>query len=83
MSRASWYRHGKPAEKPWRVTQEQLAKHLNVSVRTIQRDAAAIRAERVEKVRDYMAKGHSFEQALELANADEAQSQNPDDVAET
>jgi hypothetical protein len=37
MSRASWYRHGKPTEKPKRFTQAHEARKVGVSVRTIQR----------------------------------------------
>jgi hypothetical protein len=37
MSRTSWYRHGKPAAKPWRMTQAHLARLHGVSVRSIQR----------------------------------------------
>jgi len=37
MSRSTWYRHGKPASKPHRVTLEQAAKAINVSVRSLQR----------------------------------------------
>lgn len=39
MSRASWYRHGKPVIKPERMTQVRLARQLETSVRTIQRAA--------------------------------------------
>jgi hypothetical protein len=37
MSRSSWYRLGKPSEKPRRETQAQSAHHLAVSVRRLQR----------------------------------------------
>lgn len=74
MSRASWYRHGKPTEKPHRNTQKDLAKILGVSVRTIQRDRAEQRAEFVAKVRAYMAKGHGFEEAFRLVNAEVSKS---------
>jgi len=41
MSRATWYRHGKPLEKPEaKITQRELAQALNVSIRTVQRDEA-------------------------------------------
>jgi hypothetical protein len=43
MSRASWYRHGKPATKPHRRTQAESARIAGVSVRTIQRIAHAMR----------------------------------------
>ena len=39
MSRATWYRHGKPVTKPQRMTQARLAARLETSVRTIQRAA--------------------------------------------
>jgi hypothetical protein len=38
MSRATWYRHGKPATKPpARVTQPEAARLMEVSVRSAQR----------------------------------------------
>jgi len=37
MSRATWFRLGKPTTKPNRITQEQGAKLQNVSARSIQR----------------------------------------------
>jgi hypothetical protein len=37
MSRASWYRHGKPDTKPARMTQALKARMLDIGVRTIQR----------------------------------------------
>ena len=37
MSRASWYRHGKPSEKPTRVTVADEARRAGVSKRTYQR----------------------------------------------
>jgi hypothetical protein len=37
MSRASWYRHGKPQKKPKRETLVVLSQHLGLSVRTLQR----------------------------------------------
>jgi hypothetical protein len=37
MSRASWYRHGKPTTKPVKTTDAQLAKQLNIKLRTLQR----------------------------------------------
>jgi hypothetical protein len=36
MSRATWYRHGKPTERPWRLSIEQAAMVMNVSVRSIE-----------------------------------------------
>ena len=43
MSRASWYRHGKPTTKPVRVTQKRAAAAVGVSVRTAQRTARSAR----------------------------------------
>jgi hypothetical protein len=41
MSRATWYRHGKPKKKPRRPkTQRDLARSWGVSLRTVQRRAA-------------------------------------------
>jgi hypothetical protein len=41
MSRASWYRHGKPTAKPTpTITQKRMAEAFGVSLRTIQRDRA-------------------------------------------
>jgi len=37
MSRASWYRHGKPTEKPERTSVAAAARAAGVSVRTHQR----------------------------------------------
>jgi DNA-binding transcriptional regulator LsrR (DeoR family) len=37
MSRASWYRHGKPTTKPQQMTQTQIAAMMGVSLRTVQR----------------------------------------------
>jgi hypothetical protein len=37
VSRATWYRHGKPTVKPIRITLEQTAKAMNVSLRSAQR----------------------------------------------
>jgi hypothetical protein len=36
MSRASWYRHGKPTEKPKRITVADEARRAGVSTRTHQ-----------------------------------------------
>ena len=42
MSWATWYRHGKPTEKPQpKMTQKDMAGILGCSVRTVQRDRAA------------------------------------------
>jgi hypothetical protein len=44
MSRASWYRHGKPVTKPERMTQAKAARILDgVSVRSLQRAARVAR----------------------------------------
>lgn len=37
MSRASWYRHGKPVARPMRATMEGRAKEAGASVRTLYR----------------------------------------------
>jgi hypothetical protein len=37
MSRATWYRHGKPTEKPRRITVADEARRAGLSVRTHQR----------------------------------------------
>ena len=37
ISRATWYRHGKPTEKPRRITLADEARKVGVSVRTHQR----------------------------------------------
>jgi hypothetical protein len=39
MSRATWYRHGKPTEKPRKMTQRQVAASMQIGVRTLQRAA--------------------------------------------
>ena len=93
MSRASWYRHGKPAEKPSRsyvrrlaytrkdtgeralvyefaswAPQREVAEELGVSVRTLQRDRAAIRRKVAQEIRKRRADGHemSADQVEEL-----------------
>jgi hypothetical protein len=44
ISRATWYRHGKPKKKPRRPkTQRDLARERGVSLRTVQRRAAESR----------------------------------------
>jgi uncharacterized protein YoaH (UPF0181 family) len=75
MSRATWYRKGKPTEKPKsKVPQKQLAKTLGVSIRTIQRDAASLREDewrkRVAMVRRYMAQGYTQDEACGLTAAE-------------
>jgi hypothetical protein len=37
MSRASWYRHGKPSEKPHVMHMRDIARHYRVSIRTVER----------------------------------------------
>jgi hypothetical protein len=69
MSRASWYRHGKPTEKPKRkTTHADIAKICGCSVRTIQRDRAQMLREVVEDARKFIAQGHSLEDATRMAN---------------
>jgi uncharacterized protein YoaH (UPF0181 family) len=74
MSRASWYRHGKPTKKPTRFTQKEIAEILGVSLRTAQRDAARIREDKrkknVARVREYMAQGYSQDEAYRLTAAE-------------
>jgi hypothetical protein len=71
MSRASWYRHGKPTEKPKRYTQADVAKIFGVSLRTIQRDLASQREKDRNKVvaraRALIAQGHGEEEAIATA----------------
>ena len=66
MSRASWYRHGKPATKPKRETRADLAQSIGVSVRTIYR-AVALEPQtprnRIRRLKQYQE-----EMALELIN---------------
>jgi hypothetical protein len=64
MSRASWYRHGKPTTKPKRYTCADIAKVTGWSIRTIQRDLAKSRQEQIAKIREYMAQGLSIEDAI-------------------
>jgi hypothetical protein len=68
MSRATWYRHGKPNEKPKRFTQADVARILGVSLRTTQRDLARVRADKrreiVARARELMAQVHSEEEAI-------------------
>ena len=60
VSRATWYRHGKPTQKPTRVTQEQMAKAFGVSVRTIQRDRALAIKRTLDKMRKAKAEGREL-----------------------
>ena len=75
MSRATWYRLGKPSEKPEpRLTQKDIAEILHTSVRTVQRDRAEEREKerkkRIARVREYMAQGYSQDEACELTAAE-------------
>ena len=75
MSRASWYRHGKPSEKPdRRITQASIAKITGASLRTIQRDAANARQDErkanIKRVHEYMAQGYSQDEACHLRAAE-------------
>jgi len=74
MSRSSWYRAGKPTTKPERLTQKDIAKITGWSLRTTQRDLAKQREEerekRVARVHEYMAQGHSQDEACKLTAAE-------------
>jgi hypothetical protein len=50
MSRGSWYRHGKPTEKPKRTTHKDVAKSFGVSLRTVQRAYTIRSRERREEL---------------------------------
>lgn len=43
MGRATWYRHGKPTTKLYRMTQQQAAVLQNVSLRSVQRASRVLR----------------------------------------
>ena len=74
MSRATWYRHGKPTEKPKRYTQADIAKVTGVSIRTVQRDAAGMREDdrqkRIARAREYMDQGYTEDEACGLVAAE-------------
>jgi uncharacterized protein YoaH (UPF0181 family) len=75
LSRASWYRRGKPTKKPEsKTTQKDIAEILGVSLRTVQRDLAKGREKQRQKniarVREYMAQGYSQDEACELTAAE-------------
>lgn len=53
MSRASWYRHGKPEIKPKRRTRAALARSVGVSVRTVYRVVRKFDNERIARLRQY------------------------------
>jgi hypothetical protein len=44
MSRATWYRLGKPSTKPRRITQAEIARRFQISVRGMQRAGRVARA---------------------------------------
>lgn len=75
MSRATWYRLGKPTTKPEpRQTHKDIAKSLGCSVRTVQRDLAELRENQrqkdVARAREYMAQGYSQDEACRLVGAE-------------
>jgi len=75
MSRASWYRHGRPTTKPKpRVTNRQIAEELGVSLRTVERDLADMRErdrqKTIARVQEYMAQGYSQDEAGALRAAE-------------
>ena len=54
MSRASWYRHGKPATKPPKSeTRAEMARSINVSLRTLYRALKEIKDKRSASWREY------------------------------
>ena len=75
MSRATWYRRGKPTTKPEpKQTQKDVAEILGCSVRTVQRHVVEMREEQrqknVARVREYMAQGYSQDEACGLVAAE-------------
>ena len=75
MSRASWYRSGKPTKKPEpKLTQKDVSEICGCSLRTVQRDAAEEREKQrqknVARAREYMAQGYSQDEACELTAAE-------------
>jgi uncharacterized protein YoaH (UPF0181 family) len=76
MSRAAWYRHGKPTEKPKRYSQADIARILGISVRTLQRDVASEREKNRQKVvaraRELIAQGRDQDEAIATAMAEVA-----------
>ena len=79
MSRASWYRHGKPTTKSKpKETQKDLSEILGCSVRTVQRDLAEAREKQrkeqrqknVARVREYMAQGYTQDEACSMRAAE-------------
>ena len=53
MSRASWYRHGKPEVRPKRQTRAELARSIGISVRTVYRAARKVNDERRARYLQY------------------------------
>jgi hypothetical protein len=64
MSRATWYRHGKPDKKPEpRLTQAKTAEALGLSIRTVQRDRKAATLKVVEEMHKARAEGREVDVA--------------------
>ena len=62
MSRATWYRRGKPTTKQEpKQTQKDLAEAFGVSVRTIQRDRAIAGKKTIEEIRKAKAEGRELD----------------------
>jgi DNA-binding Lrp family transcriptional regulator len=57
MSRASWYRHGKPTAKPVKRTQAMIARMVGCSVRTVQRMVKELRDEHDARIRELILQG--------------------------
>jgi hypothetical protein len=54
MSRATWYRHGKPATKPDRPkTNAEIARSISVSLRTLYRARKEFKDNRIARLREY------------------------------
>ena len=53
MSRASWYRHGKPEVRPKRQTRAALARKYGVSERSLYRALRKHRDDRIARLRQY------------------------------
>jgi predicted nucleotidyltransferase len=73
MSRASWYRAGKPTTKPKRYTHAEIAKITGWSIRTIQRDLAEQKRERIARIQLYMQQGLGLQDAIERVLREEKQ----------
>jgi hypothetical protein len=78
MSRATWYRHGKPATKPRKVTQAQIAATMKVSVRTMQRTKRVAREapELLPAIRSGEVSVTEAERAILAQNAPESRNAN-------